>query len=319
MKADLSRVSFDPAKQFSAVVYQQGRVVLDADLNEQHEIDSHAARARSADVIGPTGAPKGTAGGFAIGVTTDNANLTIAPGRMYAGGVLCELTPAEIAVDGLDAVTVKVATWHADGHDFAAGQWIQLRVPGQDYGSPQRVAAADPATRTLTLATAVSAGTPPPGSSLRRVTTYDTQPDSYALLTDLTAGQAGRYRVYLDVWERLITQLEDAAIRDPALGDADTAARAKTVWQVRAERAGDAGQGGCADLFGTGWQPAAPTGTALAWVDPGSDSSPCLLPPTAGFTGLENQLYRVEVRVDKASGALTGSIDDPDVTFLWQR
>jgi hypothetical protein len=319
MKADLSRVTFDPAKRFSGVVYQQGRVVLDADLNEQHEIESYAAQAEAADVIGPAGVPKTGADGFAIALTDDNANLTIRPGRMYAGGVLCELTPTEVPVDGVDALTVKVATWHVDGHDFAAGQWIQIRLPGQDYGKSQQVSTADPSTRTLTLATSVSGGTPPPGSSLRRVTTYDTQPDSYALLADVTAGQAGRYRVYLDVWERLITQLEDGTIREPALGDADTATRAKTVWQVRAERVGNASQGGCTDFFGDGWQSAAPTGTVRAAVDPGGASSPCVLPPTAGFTGLENQLYRVEVRVDKASGALTGNIDDPDVSFLWQR
>jgi hypothetical protein len=325
MKADLSRVTFDPAKRFSGVMYQQGRVVLDADLNEQHAIESHAVRAEAADVIGLTGVPKTEAGGFAVDVTDDLANLTIEPGRMYAGGVLCELTPAEVPIDGVDALTVKVATWHVDGHDFAAGQWVQIRSPGQDYGNPQQVKTADPGTRTLTLATSVSGGTPAAGSSLRRVTTYDTQPDSYALLTDITAGKAGRYRVYLDVWERLITQLEDGTIREPALGDADTATRTKTVWQVRAKRVGDASAGGCADFFDaakpgqTQWPPAAPTGTLRADVDPGGTTSPCVLPPTAGFTGLENQLYRVEVRVDKNSGALTGNIDDPDVSFLWQR
>src|SRR5258706_10879396 len=39
--------------------------------------------------------------------------------------------------------------------------------------------------------------------------------------------------VYLDVWERHITSLEDGRIREVALGGADTATRAKVVWQVR--------------------------------------------------------------------------------------
>jgi hypothetical protein len=39
--------------------------------------------------------------------------------------------------------------------------------------------------------------------------------------------------VYLDVWRRHITALEDPYIREKALGGPDTATREKTVWQVR--------------------------------------------------------------------------------------
>ena len=39
--------------------------------------------------------------------------------------------------------------------------------------------------------------------------------------------------LYLDVWERLITSVEDSSIREKALGGPDTAARAKVVWQVK--------------------------------------------------------------------------------------
>lgn len=39
--------------------------------------------------------------------------------------------------------------------------------------------------------------------------------------------------VYLDVWERHITTLEDPEIREVALGGPDTCTRAKTVWQVK--------------------------------------------------------------------------------------
>ena len=38
---------------------------------------------------------------------------------------------------------------------------------------------------------------------------------------------------YLDVWERHITPLDDALLREVALGGPDTATRVKTVWQVR--------------------------------------------------------------------------------------
>ena len=39
--------------------------------------------------------------------------------------------------------------------------------------------------------------------------------------------------VYLDVWERHITPLDDRLIREVALGGPDTATRVKTVWQLR--------------------------------------------------------------------------------------
>ena len=40
--------------------------------------------------------------------------------------------------------------------------------------------------------------------------------------------------LYLDVWERHVSWIEDDAIRESALGGPDTCSRAKVVWQVRA-------------------------------------------------------------------------------------
>ena len=50
MKADLTRVTFDPLKQFSSVLMQQGRVQLDADWNEQSAILTHHLRRLAADL-----------------------------------------------------------------------------------------------------------------------------------------------------------------------------------------------------------------------------------------------------------------------------
>jgi hypothetical protein len=41
------------------------------------------------------------------------------------------------------------------------------------------------------------------------------------------------YVVYLDVWERHVSYVEDTHIREVALGGADTATRAQVVWQVK--------------------------------------------------------------------------------------
>ena len=41
------------------------------------------------------------------------------------------------------------------------------------------------------------------------------------------------YLVYLDVWERPVTSIEDASISEPALNGIDTSLRAKIAWRVR--------------------------------------------------------------------------------------
>jgi hypothetical protein len=43
----------------------------------------------------------------------------------------------------------------------------------------------------------------------------------------------GPYLVYLDVWQREVTAVEDPSLREVALGGPDTAARLQTVWQVK--------------------------------------------------------------------------------------
>src|SRR6185436_7729127 len=43
----------------------------------------------------------------------------------------------------------------------------------------------------------------------------------------------GPYVVYLDVWDREVTYIEDPDILEKALGGPDTATRIQTVWQVK--------------------------------------------------------------------------------------
>jgi len=54
------------------------------------------------------------------------------------------------------------------------------------------------------------------------------------LLAWLAAPTAQPFWVYLDVWERLITWIEDDHIREVALGGPDTCARTKVICQVKA-------------------------------------------------------------------------------------
>src|SRR5262245_35366893 len=87
MKGDFSRQTFDPKKHYHRVLMQQGRVLLDADWNEQQAINRRRDECEGADVIGPSGAPK-TSPGFQI--SPQGSNLLIGKGHFYVDGILCE-------------------------------------------------------------------------------------------------------------------------------------------------------------------------------------------------------------------------------------
>jgi photosystem II stability/assembly factor-like uncharacterized protein len=62
MKGDLSRHTFDRALHYSAVRLQQGRIVTDADWNEQADLTRYRAERQARDTIGACGAPMDAAG-----------------------------------------------------------------------------------------------------------------------------------------------------------------------------------------------------------------------------------------------------------------
>lgn len=147
------------------------------------------------------------------------------------------------------------------------------------------------------------------------IVSYSAQPDRQAAPLDA----AGSYIVYLDVWLRHIVALDDAAIRETALGGPDTATRIKTVWQLRALQVGALGAAiGCKD-DPQQWRDATAASTAKLSARAAKESKsdkPCILPPGAGYRRLENQLYRVEIHRG-------GAVDDADktkvATWKWSR
>jgi Family of unknown function (DUF6519) len=97
MEGDFSRWTFDRHAAYRSVLLQQGRVLLDADWNEQTQITAHHDEIRMLDVVGRAGGPVGHA---AFGITdaaghppkaTAWADLRITPGRFYVDGVLAEV------------------------------------------------------------------------------------------------------------------------------------------------------------------------------------------------------------------------------------
>jgi len=135
------------------------------------------------------------------------------------------------------------------------------------------------------------------------------------------------FLVYLDVWERHITAIEDPRIREVALGvgGPDTATRAKLVWQVKTT--GEAPDGSSVPVtrddveaywnqWVEQWQPTNRGKLkAKAKEDSDEDTDPCIISPEARYRGVENQLYRVEIH--KGGRAKGGG--PPTATFKWSR
>jgi hypothetical protein len=277
MHSDFSRLTFQPAKHYSAVLTQQGRIQLDADANEQTAIELHRTRTLTADIIGQHGGPAdpADAGGFAIGHVSGNHDvddLTISAGRYYVDGILCDATRPELG----EAVPADGARQEEPGEPGTPATW-----------------------------------------------TYWDQPDAYRdqdLAQDRLPDRLP-YLVYLKVWERSVSAVEDPAIREAALGTAmpDTAARLKTVWQVLPLPASELNiPDGPAETVRTAFDTWARTqqtaGARLAvrtQRPERADEDPCLVHPNARYRGVENQLYRVEIH--------HGGTAAEGATFKWSR
>jgi hypothetical protein len=89
MIGDFSRNRTAHAQGFRQVLLQQGRVLLDADFNEQGTIAAHVLRRLTADLLGPHAGPAGDLG-FAIGLDDDGRGFTIGSGRYYVHGLMID-------------------------------------------------------------------------------------------------------------------------------------------------------------------------------------------------------------------------------------
>ena len=138
----------------------------------------------------------------------------------------------------------------------------------------------------------------------------------------------GPYLIYLDVWQREVTFLENPDLVEKAVG-VDTTGRLQTVWQVKWLDVSSVPGVNCStpdSSLPAAWQQLLlPPGARLTTgIVQSTQSGPCCLTPNTGYTGLENQLYRVEIHrrgipfsgagVPPAGGAPSGT-----ATFKWSR
>jgi len=329
MKADLTRNTFRYWKHFTRVLMQQGRVQLDADWNEQAAILFHFFRSAAAAIIGPFGRPQANPG-FDLRVMNlpqpTPGDFALSAGHFFVNGILCENTPDPIVFYSptLSAagttLTVIAETLSAQGRFLEKNEILEIF----DAANPTSfaygiVTDANLDSRSLSLSIVAgvaawifSAGTLP---RVRRALTYTRQPDFSVAQTDIVGNEDTNYLIYMDVWERLITYREDDAIREVALGGPDTAARAKLVYQVKALQPVPENTKDYVSFLQNKFQPHN-RGFLRARVQPSlSSTDPCIISPTSGYRGPENQLYRVEIHTGSADA--NGKALTP--TFKWSR
>lgn len=289
MKGDFSRLTFDRRKHYNGVLMQQGRVLTDADWNEQEAINRRRAQIETRDVIGPCGGPEDNAG-FAISISGDQ--LRIGAGRYYVDGRLCEND-----VDGL--------SYDAQPDWLNAPSWTELAAKAN---ASTLIAYLDVWERHITALDdgrlrEVALTGPDTASRIKIVWQVRVLPVEQ---TDTAATQ----KDLLKKREQIQKKLDEltAAGGNPQ----DIAKLESELFAIDTRLAQLARGAGCDGPFKE-WDAlvANPDRKLNARTQaPQDPSGPCVVPPTAGYRRLENQLYRVEVHKPGAIGA---------ATFKWSR
>lgn len=311
MKADLTRNTFDPLKHFSRVLMQQGRVQLDADWNEQTGILLHLMRRFSTDLFGPAFSP---AGGFTVTLLAGvNNDVAIQNGSYYLNGILCELASTIVPILAWDvkAKTITVNRWTVDEVSYQVGQYLQIADATQKVAVTGKITTLDYDNKKLTLDQDLKLLKTGTKYFAQRLITYLTQAD---LPNPPALPTRNNLQMYLDVWERLVTDIEDDSIREVALNGPDTAARARVVWQVKAFDTGQQKMDECMVPQALIDQLQPPNrGLLRARTQPGQASTdPCTISPDSRYRGPENQLYRVEIHTGSNVAGMPAS-------FKWSR
>ncbi|HEY8327649.1 MAG TPA: DUF6519 domain-containing protein [Rhodanobacter sp.] len=297
MKGDFARVSFDPTQHYSQVFQQQGRVLLEADWNEQAHIQLYLLRTLVRDLVGPCWA---AGGGFAITGSTTNADgsnkplpLTdwqLAPGHFYIDGILCVNEAVCTLAQQPNAPTPDygVADGKSGFENPPAGFALWLDVWERHLCAVEAPGIADVALDGVDTASRAQV--------VWQLRLLD-QPRAQQQLDDVAAALKTR----------------QAAADNPA----DVAAikqRLAAVAQLRKDLdgGGQANASPCAlvrQLLGVRMAYALPRLRAELGPQE-SDNDPCVIAADARYRGCENQLYRVEIH----QGGLAGV-----ASFKWSR
>ncbi len=195
MKGDFSRFTFDPTKHYRSVYMQQGRVQLDADWNEQIDILNHYLESHLRDILGPSAAPRASAG-FKITMVESHVEeqktMLLShgtPGEAHKEEhhTQAEHTASEQEADNKPSFDFRIS----QGHYYVDGILCE-----NDEG-----------------------------------VLFSAQP-GYPL-AELPANLKEFAVVFLDVWQHHITAFEQPSLLETALGNLDTTTRVQNLWQVK--------------------------------------------------------------------------------------
>lgn len=316
MKGDISRSTFERAKHYTGVRMQQGRVLLDSEWNEQIDVAAHLDASANIDIIGPSGASR-INGGFAV--VPVPGDLILTPGRMWVEGVLVECDGGEWSAASLDGTdTVELTAWPGHASRYDVGLWLEIDglLGGNDTTIYGRILSTSSATRIVRFTAPIDTLVDTV-QRVRPVYSYATQPHDPEPpnttvaddMRSLDGTVVPEFVVYLDVWTHHLTAVEEESIREIALGGPDTTTRTQTVWRVRLELGSD----DCADIV----SPVHDSRLAAQTAPVAEPPNPCIVPSQAGYRGLANQLYRVEVHAEGGDGVASFKWSSDNGAFVF--
>jgi hypothetical protein len=150
MNGDFTRLTFRPDKHYSGVRLQQGRLLLDADWNEQVDIEAHRGETSLQDSVGRCGGPLHDAG-FALRPspgTPDVWSGILGAGRYYVDGILCQNEFETLFTGQPDSIGATLPT--ASGIYVAYLDVWQRHVSALEHPDLLEVALGGPDTTTRT-------------------------------------------------------------------------------------------------------------------------------------------------------------------------
>ena len=325
MKGDFSRIRFNPARQYTAVLEQQGRVSLDADSNEQLLIDEYLGRNETVDVIGAYGAPEHDAG---FGISISGNELVIGAGRYYVEGLVCEnlqdqlpyLSQAYLLnASPLDSTLLSELGQQAGNSVIQVFLQVWQRlVTALDDPCLQEPALgqADTTARLQTVWRVVASLVPPPATVSNSPTLGIFGGNLLAAklrLADSLKQSAASNTVNvakLDLARQQINITGDPIAKLPIIIGTPTPAPAPAPTPAPAP---PPPPDCCVAMYAA--TPTVSTGTMMASTSPGGPECSCQPTPAAGYQGLENQLYRVEIHQpgDQTTATLKWSRENASV------
>lgn len=299
MKGDFARVTFDPSQHYSQVFQQQGRVLLEADWNEQAHIQLHLLRTLIHDLVGPCWA---AGSGFGITSATTNADgsakplpLTdwqLAPGHFYVDGILCVNEAACTLATQPQAPTPDygVADGSSGFENLSPGYTLWLDVWERHLSAVESPALADVALNGVDTASRAQV--------VWQLRMLD-RARADQRLDDVTAALKTRQQAATNATDiaTIKQQLADVGnLRNSVDGQGNANANVSPCTLLR-------------QVLDARAMYALPRMRAeLGPVE--SDSDPCVIAADARYRGCENQLYRVEIH----QGGLAGV-----ASFKWSR